>query len=159
LWGQSLSVQEVMIGVPIDMEKASLIANDLNAARARNWSLPLIAVELGRTDLERAIALLQAEQRALETQTGAYRDLQLRGVAIAWLALSGNAGAEVQPSMAVSAAGRSKMRPSARGPCASCPRSVPQHKPRARLRIPSNGRVRCAKRLWHPARKVSSMKR
>lgn len=104
LWGQSLSVQEAMIGVPIDMEKASLIATDLNAARARNWSLPLIAVELGRTDPERAIALLGAEQRSLETQTGAYRDLQLRSVALAWLALSGNAGAEVQPSMAVSAA-------------------------------------------------------
>lgn len=102
LWGQSLSVQEAMIGVPVDMEKASLIATDLNAARARAWSLPLIAVEISSTDPERAAAILQAEMKTLETQTGIYRDLQLRGVSLAWLALSDSA--EIQPSMAVSTA-------------------------------------------------------
>jgi hypothetical protein len=133
LWGQSLSVQEAMVGVPIDMEKASLIATDLNAARARTWSLPLIAVELGRTEPGRAVALLQAEQRSLETQSGAYRDLQLRGVAMAW--------AEVKPSMAVSAAGAIEDAPirswtlrelSVFGPAAQAAREVTDPVQRAR---------------------------
>jgi tetratricopeptide (TPR) repeat protein len=96
LWGQSLSVQEAMVGVPIDMEKADLIAVDLNAARARSWSLPLIATEWNSIDPVRAAELLQAEQDSLESQVGIYRDLQLRGVALAW--------AEVKPSQAVPAA-------------------------------------------------------
>jgi hypothetical protein len=96
LWGQSLSVQEAMIGIPIDMEKADLIAVDLNAARARLWSLPLIAVEWNAIDSVRAAELLQAEQGKLESQTGMYRDLQLRGVTLAW--------AKIQPSEAVPAA-------------------------------------------------------
>lgn len=97
LWGQSLSVQEAKVGVPIDMEKADLIAVDLNAARARLWSLPLIAIEWNKIDPARASALLKVEQDSLESQTGIYRDMQLRGVALAW--------AEVQPSQAVPAAG------------------------------------------------------
>jgi len=97
LWGQSLSVQEAMVGVPIDMEKADLIAVDLNAARARSWSLPLIAIEWNAMDTVRAVELLQAEQDSLKSQTGIYRDLQLRGVALAW--------AEVKPSQAAPAAG------------------------------------------------------
>lgn len=96
LWGQSLSVQEAMVGVSIDMEKAILIAVDLNAARARSWSLPLIAIEWNTINPVRAVELLHAEQNALESQAGMYRDLQLRGVALAW--------AEIQPSEAVPAA-------------------------------------------------------
>lgn len=96
LWGQSLSVQEAMIGVPIDMEKADLIAVDLNAARARLWSLPLIAIEWNAIDPVRAAELLQAGRNRIESQTGMYRDLQLRGMALAW--------AEIQPSQAVPAA-------------------------------------------------------
>jgi len=97
LWGQSLAVQEAMIGVPIDMEKADLTAVDVNAARARAWSIPLIAIEWKEIDPVRAAALLQAEQEALDAQTGIYRDLQMRGVALAW--------AQVEPSEAVPAAG------------------------------------------------------
>ncbi len=97
LWGQSLAVQETAVGISIDMEKADLIAVNLNAARARNWSLPLIAVEWNTTDSTRAVELLQAEQNALSSQTGIYRDLQLRSVALAW--------ARVEPSQTASAAG------------------------------------------------------
>lgn len=97
LWGQSLSVQEAMIGVPIDMENANLIATDLNAARARAWSLPLIAVEWNKIDPARAVRLLENERNALRSQTGIYRDMQLRSVALAW--------AVVQPSEPVSTAG------------------------------------------------------
>ncbi len=96
LWGQSLAVQEAMIGVPIDMEKADLVAVDVNAARARLWSLPLIAVEWNAVDPARAAALLQAEQDRIESETGIYRDLQMRGIALAW--------DEIQPSNAVTAA-------------------------------------------------------
>lgn len=96
LWGQSLAVQEAMIGVPIDMEKADLVAVDVNAARARLWSLPLIAVEWNAVDPVRAAALLQAEQARVQSETGIYRDLQMRGIALAWDA--------IQPSNAVTAA-------------------------------------------------------
>ncbi|MGB8981023.1 MAG: hypothetical protein WCC12_04040, partial [Anaerolineales bacterium] len=97
LWGQSLSVQEAMVGVPIDMEKADLIAVDLNAARARAWSLPLIAMEWNKVDPARAAQLLQAEQLLVESQIGYYRDLQLRAVALAWW--------QVEPSKALPVAG------------------------------------------------------
>ena len=96
LWGQSLAVQEAMIGVPIDMEKADLVAVDVNAARARLWSLPLIAAEWNAVDPVRAAELLQAEQDRIESETGIYRDLQMRGLALAW--------DEIQPSNAVTAA-------------------------------------------------------
>ncbi|RJP46705.1 MAG: hypothetical protein C4583_18485 [Anaerolineaceae bacterium] len=96
LWGQSLAVQEAMIGVPIDMEKADLVAVDVNAARARLWSLPLIAIEWNAVDPVRAAVLLQSEQDRIESETGIYRDLQMRGVALAWN--------EIQPSNAVTAA-------------------------------------------------------
>jgi hypothetical protein len=54
LWGQSLAVQEVTVGTKIEMESAGLIAADLNAARARAWSTPLIAVELNSFDHDKA---------------------------------------------------------------------------------------------------------
>lgn len=85
-----------MIGVPIDMEKADLVAVDVNAARARLWSLPLIAVEWNAVDPVRAAALLQAEQARVQSEAGIYRDLQMRGIALAWDA--------IQPSNAVTAA-------------------------------------------------------
>lgn len=96
LWGQSLAVQEAMIGIPIDMEKADLVAVDVNAARARLWSLPLIAVEWNAVDPIRAAELLQSEQARIQSETGIYRDLQMRGIALAWN--------EIQPSNAMTAA-------------------------------------------------------
>jgi hypothetical protein len=84
LWGQSLAVQEVTVGTEIEMEAAGLIAANLNAARARAWAVPLVAVEWNRLDPEKATALLQAELKVIEKRTGHYRDLQLRGLALAW---------------------------------------------------------------------------
>ena len=84
LWGQSFSVQEVMVGTQIEMEKGEIVANDLNAARARAWASPLVAVEWNKLDPAKAAALLQAEQEAIVSQIGLYRDLQLRGLALAW---------------------------------------------------------------------------
>jgi len=84
LWGQSLAVQEVTVGTRIEMESADLIAADLNAARARAWVTPLIAVEWNKLDPVKAVELLQAEQIAAENQTSLYSDLQLRGLALAW---------------------------------------------------------------------------
>ena len=85
LWGQSLAVQEVTVGTQIEMQSAGLIAVDLNAARAREWALPLIAREWNSLDPEKAAVLLRSEQGALDDQTGLYRDLQMRGVALAWV--------------------------------------------------------------------------
>ena len=84
LWGQSLAVQEVTVGTKIEMESASLIAADLNAARTRAWAFPLIAVEWKSIDHSRAVELLQTERYALVSQTGIYRDLYLRDMALAW---------------------------------------------------------------------------
>ena len=84
LWGQSLAVQEVSVGIQINMEKADLVAADLNAARGRAWATPLIAVEWNKLDPIKAAELLQAEQAFVENQTGLYRDLQLRGLSLAW---------------------------------------------------------------------------
>jgi hypothetical protein len=84
LWGQSLAVQEVTVGIEVEMETAGLIAADLNAARARAWALPLIALEWNELDPVNAAALLQTEESNLKGQTGLYRDLQLRGLALAW---------------------------------------------------------------------------
>jgi hypothetical protein len=84
LWGQSLAVQEVTVGTKVEMESAGLIAADLNAARARAWATPLIAVEWNNLDPLKAATLLQAEQDVVERQSGFYRDLQLRGLALAW---------------------------------------------------------------------------
>ena len=84
LWGQSLMVQEATAGQKVEMEAADLIAADLNAARGRTWALPLIALEWNEIDLGRAVSILNAEQENLESQQGLYRDLQLRGLALAW---------------------------------------------------------------------------
>jgi hypothetical protein len=93
MWGRSLAVQEAMIGVPIDMEKAGLIAVDLNAARARLWSVPLIAAEWNKVDPLQAAELLQAAQDRLGSQSGLYADLQMRGIALVWM--------EIQPSQSM----------------------------------------------------------
>lgn len=84
LWGQSFAVQEATIGIRIDMEAADLIAADLKANRSRAWTLPLVAVEWNEFDSTKATALLQAEQEAVTNQIGLYRDLQMRGLALAW---------------------------------------------------------------------------
>lgn len=93
LWGQSLVVQEVTVGIPIEMESAGLIAEELNAARGRSWALPLVAVEWRTQDPEKAASLLRQEQESLANQAGLYRDLQLRSLALAW--------ADVDPAQAV----------------------------------------------------------
>jgi hypothetical protein len=84
LWGHSLAVQEVTVGIDVEMEAAGLIAADLNAARGRAWGVPLVAVEVNELDPAAAVALLEGEQEAITNQTGLYRDLQLRGLALAW---------------------------------------------------------------------------
>ena len=98
LWGQSLAVQEVSVGTQIDMEKADLVALDLNAVRGRPWAAPLIASEWNKLDSFKAAELLQAEQAFVENQTGLYRDLQLRGLALAW--------SKVDAASAIPAAGQ-----------------------------------------------------
>lgn len=84
LWGQSLAVQEVTVGIDVEMEAADLIAADLNASRARAWATPLIAVEWNNLDPAEAAALLRTEQDTIEGQSGPHHDLQLRGLALAW---------------------------------------------------------------------------
>ena len=84
LWGQSLAVQEATVGTPIEMETAGLIAGELNAARGSAWAYPLIAAEWKNIDRAIAEEILLQGQAVLQTQTGLFRDLQLRGLALAW---------------------------------------------------------------------------
>ncbi|MGD8403259.1 MAG: hypothetical protein PVJ21_06340, partial [Anaerolineales bacterium] len=85
LWGESLAVQEVTVGIDVEMEAAGLIAADLNAARGHAWGLPLVAVEVNELDPAAAVALLEGEQESIASQTGLYPDLQLRELALAWV--------------------------------------------------------------------------
>jgi len=100
LWGQSLAVQEVTVGEHIEMESAGLIADDLNAARARAWALPLVAQEWSALDPGKAAALLRAEQDAVTGQTGPYRDLQLRAIALAWATVDASQAAPAAAQIA-----------------------------------------------------------
>ncbi len=88
LWGHSLAVQEATIGTPIEMESAGLIAQEINASRARAWALPLIASEVMRMDAAASEEILLREQEFVQKQTGLYRDLQLRSLALAWMDVS-----------------------------------------------------------------------
>jgi len=96
LWGESLAVQEANLAPSIQLEKARLTAEGLNAARARQWSLPLVAVQWAGVDPEKAAALLLGEQEKLAGEGGLQRDIQLRMVALAW--------AQVEPSRTATAA-------------------------------------------------------
>ena len=93
LWGQSLAAQEAAPGISITMQKADLVGAALYADRAYAWSIPLIASELAGTDSTQAKTLMQSEQASLSLQTGIYRDLELRSLALAWT--------KIEPSQAV----------------------------------------------------------
>jgi hypothetical protein len=73
LWGQSFAVQEAGVSAPIELEKAALIASDLSAARARSWSLPLIAVEWNATDHKMQLRSWRKNRKHYDTD----RDLQI----------------------------------------------------------------------------------
>ena len=96
LWGQSLAAQEAAPGISITMQKAELIGAALYADRGHAWSIPLIAREMAGADPAQAKSLLQSEQASLALQTGIYRDLELRSLALAWT--------PIDPSQAVPAA-------------------------------------------------------
>ncbi len=97
LWGKALGAEEAAGGAAIDVQKADLAAASIDAARTRAWSVPLAAVDWLKVDPAQAKALLQAETRSLLPQRGIYRDMQLRGVALAW--------ARIDPAQAGPAAG------------------------------------------------------
>ena len=82
------------------LEKAGLIAGELNAARSRGWSLGLMAEDWAPVDAARAAEMLEKGFETAQQGQGIYRDLDLRRISAAWagldLARAGEAAAEIQ---------------------------------------------------------------
>lgn len=87
LWGRAQAVQESSVGDMVALGQAALIANELDASRARFWAVPLIASEWALKDAQRAAEILTQEEGRAKAASGIYRDLQLRAIALAWLNL------------------------------------------------------------------------
>jgi hypothetical protein len=88
LWGEIHAAYEGTVGSAIDQEKAGLVADKLNATTARVWNFGLIAHELAELEPAQAEAILEAGLRLTAGQTGFYRDLDLRSLAVTWAALN-----------------------------------------------------------------------
>jgi len=84
LWGQAAAAQEAATGELAALESAGLIADELNAARSRTWDLQLIAQAWQQIDPEQARQTLESALQASEDAQGIYRDLDRRGIAVAY---------------------------------------------------------------------------
>ncbi len=85
LWGTAQSAQEATVGDFTILQKAGLIANQLEAARARQWAAPLIGHEWQSSNPEQNETILETIEGAADRDSGVYRDLQLRSVALGWM--------------------------------------------------------------------------
>ena len=95
LWGEAASALEAAIGDPASLEKAGLIADQLNATRARAWALRLIAGEWSGVDPQRAKEILEMAVNTAESGIGLNRDLDLRGIAVEMANLDSQRGLEI----------------------------------------------------------------
>lgn len=84
LWGQAAAAQEAATGELAALENAGLIADRLNAVRSRTWELGLIAHEWSAIDPARARQTLDDALQASAEAQGLYRDLDRRGIAVAY---------------------------------------------------------------------------
>ncbi len=88
LWGEIHAAYEGTVGSAIDQEKAGLVADKLNATNGRGWNLGLIANELAGLEPAQAEAILEAGLELVAGQTGFYRNLDMRGLAVTWAAIN-----------------------------------------------------------------------
>lgn len=86
LWGQAAAAQEAATGELAALENAGLIADRLNAVRSRTWELHLIAREWQTIDPQKARQTLDDALKASAEAQGLYRDLDRRGIAVAYAA-------------------------------------------------------------------------
>lgn len=95
LWGEAAAAQEAATGDLAKLETAGLIANELNAARARTWDLRLIAQEWQPIDPRQAEQILESALEASAQAQGVYRDLDRRGIAAAFARLNPQRALEI----------------------------------------------------------------
>jgi hypothetical protein len=84
LWGEAANAREVSVSEPVLLEKAGLIADQLNAARSRAWALGLIGSEWSQVDPARAEEIFETAAQTSDKGQGIYRDLDLHRIASAW---------------------------------------------------------------------------
>jgi hypothetical protein len=87
LWGQAQAVREGNVGSQVAREKAELVANRLNATNSRAWALRLIAAEWEAVDQARAEKILEQALAVAQSNTGIYRDLDMRSIAVTWASM------------------------------------------------------------------------
>jgi hypothetical protein len=87
LWGQAQAVREGSVGSQVAREKAELMADRLNATNSRAWALRLIAAEWDAVDRARAEKILEQALAIAQSNTGIYRDLDLRSIAVTWASM------------------------------------------------------------------------
>jgi hypothetical protein len=84
LWGEAQAVREGAVGSAVAQQKAGLMADRLNAANSRAWALRLIAAEWDSVDRARAEKILEQALAVAQSNTGIYRDLDMRSIAVTW---------------------------------------------------------------------------
>ena len=95
LWGEAARAREVSVGDPAMLEKAGLIANQLDSASSRTWALALIGSEWTQVDPLKAEEVLEHAFEVADQGQGVYRDLDLRRIAIAWSFLNAERAVQV----------------------------------------------------------------
>lgn len=81
LWGQANKAQEAAAADTATLEKAGLIASQLDAMRARSWEQSLIAEDWAAVSAGSAQASLDQALKTTEQATGIYQDLDLHKIA------------------------------------------------------------------------------
>lgn len=87
LWGDMQSAGEAAAGSAVDQEKAALIAASLQAVRSRAWSVRMMAEDWLPLDAMKGRELLEKAAEIAGGGTGIYRDLDLRAIAISFIAV------------------------------------------------------------------------
>ncbi len=84
LWGQAALAQEAAVSETALLEKAALAAEKLNYSQGRVWGLRLTAETWSRVNKEAAMALLNQAIEQAAPLHGVYRDLDIKGIAVAY---------------------------------------------------------------------------
>jgi hypothetical protein len=89
------------VGQYASLQKAALIASQLESARSRQWAAPLVASEWQSSDPDHSTAILQTAEQAVGALGGIDQDLQLRSIALAESAGSPEGSPGLQRAMQI----------------------------------------------------------
>jgi hypothetical protein len=95
LWGNVQAAQEATVGLQFEQEKAGMIGDQLNAAESRAWGLRLIAAEWAPVNPARAENVLEEALAVANSNTGIYRELDVRAIAVTWATINPDKGLAV----------------------------------------------------------------